>query len=68
MNGKKQGVLFIAICCMIVFGILVTYTVSSTLGFILSSIFVLFLLFSGGSSNPKDSSVDYHWWEGSQGP
>lgn len=67
MLRALKGVLTIAIYCAIVFGILAAYSASPILGFILSSIFVLFLLFSGGGSGPKDYADD-HWWEGLRGP
>ena len=67
VTGSKNFLL-VAIYFAVVLGICAIYSVSAILGFIVASIFVLFLLISGGRSGPTDSGNDHHWWEGLRGP
>jgi hypothetical protein len=60
--------LLVAIYFAVSAGICAIYSVSAIFGFIVASIFVLFLVLSGGRSGPTDSGNDHHWWEGLRGP
>jgi hypothetical protein len=64
----SKNFLLVAIYFAVVLGICAIYSVSAILGFIVASIFVLFLVISGGRSGPTDSGNDHHWWEGLRGP
>ena len=67
VSGVK-GLVLLGVYLAVVFGILKIYSVNPILGFIVTSIFVLFLLFSGGRSGPDDSGHDHQWWEGLRSP
>ena len=67
LTGLKNLV-FLTIYSAIVLGLIALYSVSAILGFIATSVFVFFLLFSGGGSGRGSSGGDYNWWEISRGP